>query len=396
MDSSSFTKNKPGRLLKNSEDCWSFFPNSLPPDIEVTWELANEISAADRRLAELAGTARTLPNPHLLIGPFARREAVLSSRIEGTSASLTDLLSFEAGRTVPPDRADVREVANYVTALEYGLRRVKDLPVSLRLMRELHERLMRGVRGQNLTPGDFRSRQNWIGNDPLCKIQNATFVPPPVREMTNALAEFEKYIHQPSSLPPLVRMAIMHYQFEAIHPFLDGNGRIGRLLITLLLVTDGLLPQPLLYLSAYFERYKADYYRLLLEVSQKGNWVGWITFFLRGVAQQSEDAIVRTNKLQKLSELYRDNLQTKRSSAALLKLSDGLFDRPMITVQQAMKLLKLSQPAAQNNIDKLVEEGILEEVTGRQRGRVYLASKVIQIVEDDEVQQLALKFSRST
>ena len=260
-------------------------------------------------------------------------------------------------------------------------------------MRELHERLMRGVRGEELTPGEFRKRQNWIG-DPGCKIADATYVPPPPSEMMAALDAFEKYMYVPSDLPPLVRMAMLHYQFEAIHPFIDGNGRIARLLISLMLVTDGLLPQPLLYLSAFFERHRSDYYRLLLQVSQHGNWNDWIIFFLRGVAEQAEDAIVRANKLQKLSSEYRDQLQASRSSAALLKLADRLFKTPIITVQAATKILGYSQPSAQHNIDRLVEAGILQEVTGRQRGRIYVANRIMGIVEDEDVQQLPLRFGR--
>lgn len=383
METSSFQKNKAGTFVKNVDGYWAFVPNRLPPKLELTWDLAREIGRADRKLSELAGTARTLPNPHLLIEPFSRREAVLSSRIEGTIASLSDLLSFEALGTVPPDRSDVREVANYVNALEYGLKRVRELPVSLRLMRELHERLMKGVRGESLTPGEFRKRQNWIG-DPGCRIEDASFVPPPVPDMTAALHALEEFIYGESHLPPLVKMAVMHYQFEAIHPFLDGNGRIGRLLIVLLLVTEKLLPQPLLYLSAFFERHRGEYYRLLLEVSQKGNWNEWVVFFLRGVAEQSADAIQRANRLQQLATRYRDKLQVSRASATLSKLADHLFLRPVINVNSAMKILKLSQPAAQANIDKLVREGILAEITRRQRGRVYVAHKIIAVVEEDE------------
>jgi Fic family protein len=248
---------------------------------------------------------------------------------------------------------------------------------------------MNGVRGQNLTPGEFRKRQNWIG-DPGCKIEDATFVPPPVSDMMTALRSLEKYIHDTSELPPLVRIAIIHYQFEAIHPFLDGNGRIGRLLIILLLVSEKLLSQPLLYLSAFFERHRADYYRLLLEVSQNGNWREWMIFFLRGVAEQAQDAIVRANNLLELSQRCRENLQNKRASATLLKLADYLFMSPVVTVAIAQRVLKISQPAAQMNIDRLVAEGMLTEVTGRQRGRIYMAERVLLLVEEDEAEQLSL------
>lgn len=386
MQTSKFSKNRAGTILKNGDGHWAFVPHELPPKLEVDWGLAREISEADRKLSELAGTARTLPNPQLLIEPFSRKEAVLSSKIEGTVASLSDLLSYEALGTVKNDRGDVREVANYVNALGYGLKRLNEIPVSLRLMRELHERLMKGVRGQNLTPGEFRKRQNWIG-DPGCKIEDATFVPPPVSDMMTALGSLEKYIHDTSQLPPLVRMAIIHYQFEAIHPFLDGNGRIGRLLIVLLLVSEKLMPQPLLYLSAFFDRHRSDYYRLLLEVSQNGNWREWMIFFLRGVAEQSQDAIFRASKLLELSQRCRENLQNARASATLLKLADYLFMSPVVTVAIAQRVLKVSQPAAQMNIDRLVAEGMLTETTGRQRGRVYMADRVLSVVEEDKSEE---------
>ena len=229
-------------------------------------------------MSELAGAARTLPNPHLLIGPFIRREAVLSGRIEGTQASLSDLFFFEASGAADPAVPDVREVSNYVKALEHGLARLDALPISLRLIREIHAKLMEGVRGEHLTPGEFRRSQNWIGA-PGCTLMEAIFVPPPEEEMMECLGELEKYLHEPSALLPLVRLALVHYQFETIRPFLDGNGRIGRLLITLLLCAEGLLSEPLLYLSAYFERHRQDYYRCLLDVSHAGQWSHWISFF---------------------------------------------------------------------------------------------------------------------
>ncbi len=271
MELADFAADQAGRLITAPQGYWAFVPNPLPPSVNLTWDLVGKISEADRALSELAGVARTLPNPHLLIGPFIRREAVLSSRIEGTQASLSDLFFFEASGTIDPQTPDVREVSNYVKALEHGLARLKKLPVSLRLIREMHEQLMGGARGDHLTPGEFRRSQNWIG-PPGCTLMDAVYVPPPEDEMTEALDHLEKYLHSASSLPPLVRLALIHYQFEAIHPFLDGNGRIGRLLLTLLLCAEGLLPHPLLYLSAYFERHRQEYYRLLLAVSQSGHW----------------------------------------------------------------------------------------------------------------------------
>src|SRR5208337_3753079 len=275
---------------KTLQGVWAFVPNPLPPELDLSWALVGELSTADWALAELAGVGSTLPNPHLLIGPFVRREAVLSSRIEGTQASLSDLFFFEAAPTQHREPYDVREVANYVDALEYGLKRIETLPFSIRLIRELHEHLMAEVRGGDRAAGEFRRQQNWIGPEG-CKIDDATYIPPPPLELISALGALEGFANSSSNLPPLIRFALLHYQFEAIHPFLDGNGRIGRLLITLKLGSEGLLAQPLLYLSAFFEKHRNQYYRLLLAVTTHGEWGEWIRFFIHGVADQSRDAV---------------------------------------------------------------------------------------------------------
>jgi len=384
MQPSDFTEKAPGRPIKTAQDYWAFVPKPLPPALEIDWDLANTLSEADRSLSELSGVARTLPNPHLLIAPFVRREAVLSSRIEGTQAGFSDLLFFEAAPSAKPPIEDVKEVANYVSALEHGLARLKDLPVSLRLLREMHERLMHGVRGDSMTPGEFRRSQNWIG-PPGCTLADAAFVPPPVAEMTQALSDFEKYLHEPPVLPPLVRLALIHYQFEAIHPFLDGNGRIGRLLITLLLCVEGLLPQPLLYLSAFFERHRQEYYRLLMAVSQSGSWTPWIVYFLRGIAEQSSDAVKRANLLLSLRQRYREKMQSARSSALLLQMVDDLFSTPALDVSGASKRLNVTPRAAQLNVDKLIKSGILKEATGRRRNRIFVAAEIIDIIEAPEI-----------
>ena len=280
MDAERFRRSPSGRLEQvglGPATYWAFFPNPLSPPLHWDSELVHMLSEAARALGQLAGLGRALPNPHLLIRPFIRREAVLSSRIEGTRTDLPLLYAYEAGQltlrglepTAP--EADTREVLNYVHALEYGLDRLHTLPISLRLLREVHEKLMQGVRGEQATPGEFRRSQNWIG-PPGCTLNDATFVPPPPTELMDSLSAFESYLHGADSLPPLVRLALIHYQFEAIHPFIDGNGRIGRLLITLLLVHWESLPLPLLYLSAYFERRRDEYYRLQLEVSASGSW----------------------------------------------------------------------------------------------------------------------------
>lgn len=342
--------------------------------------LVKALSEADRALSELAGTARRLPNPHLLIRPFMRREAVLSSRIEGTQASLSDLLFFEATSSAQPEVPDVREVQDYVQALEFGLARLSDLPLSLRLIREMHEHLMKGVRGETQTPGEFRTSQNWIG-PPGCTLMDATYVPPPVEEMKESLDKFEKYLHSESELPPLIRLALIHYHFEAIHPFLDGNGRIGRLLISLLMCSENLLPQPLLYLSAFFEKHRNDYYELLLGVTRRGDWIPWVRFFLRAVATQAGDAISRTDESLVLWEKYRAGLQEARASALLLRLVDQLFAFPAMTTKMATEILSVTPRSAQLNIDKLVEADILHEATGRKRNRVYVAQEIFAVID---------------
>ncbi len=323
-----------------------------------------------------------MPNPHLLIGPFVRREAVLSSRIEGTQADIADLYAYEVGQLplpglepAPPE-SDVREVLNYVRALEYGLKRLATLPVSLRLIRELHERLMADVRGEHATPGEFRSRQNWIG-PPNCTLNEASYVPPPVPEMRDALAAFERFLHDAGTYPPLVRLALVHYQFEAIHPFVDGNGRIGRLLLSLLMVEWELLPLPLLYLSAYFHRHRQEYYELLMAVSECGAWQGWLTFFLQGVAEQAGDAVVRAKQLQDLREAWRERLAEARS-ALPLRLADSLFDSPVLTIPQAQRLLEVTYHSAQRNVQKLVDADILQQVGESSYGKTFLAGEILQ------------------
>ena len=381
MNREDFVDEAPGRLVATIEGAFGFVPSPLPPVLQLSWDFVRSLELAERSLSRLAGAGSTLPNPYLLITPFTRREAVLSSRIEGTQASLSDLLSYEAAGLVDPDRADVREVANYVLALEYGLRRIKEFPLSLRLVRELHERLMQDVRGQSQNKGEFRRHQNWIGS-PGSTIDRARYIPPPPNELPPVLDALEKYLHASSRLPALVRTALIHYQFEAAHPFLDGNGRLGRLLITLMLISEGLLPQPLLYLSAYFERNRDQYYQTLLEVSQKNRWERWLEFFLAGVESQSKDALTRAMRLQALASQYRDRLQQNRSSGILLRLADHLFHSPAVTVKAVATVLNITQVAAQRNIDKLQRVGILKEITERRRGRIYLAVEIVRTTEE--------------
>ena len=338
----------------------AFVPAPLPPEIALDLDLVRTLSEADRALGELAGLGRNLANPHLLIRPFLRREAVLSSRIEGTEADLADVYAFEAERQTRSANTgrgtDAREVHNYVVALESGLERLATLPVSLRLIREIHGQLMDGVRGDQATPGEFRTVQNWIG-PAGCEKHEATYVPPPAPQMTEALYSLESYLHADDGYPPLVRLALSHYQFEAIHPFLDGNGRVGRLLLILMLVEQNLLPLPLLYLSAYFERHRQRYYDLLLGVSTRGDWRAWVEFFLRGVASEARDAVDRAKRLQDLRQTWRERLTDSRVSAKLLEAADILFERPVLTIPQLQDLLGVHYNTARGYVEKMHEAG---------------------------------------
>jgi Fic family protein len=394
MDIEQFKRSPSGRLAKSGtgrEAYWSFVPNPLPPELGYDPGFVASLSEADRALGELAGLGRMLENPHLLIRPFLRREAVASSRIEGTESDLADLYVYEAGQrqlpgfgTSPPE-SDVREVLNYVHALEYGLARLHELPVSLRSIRELHKRLLAGVRGREARVGEFRRAPNWIG-PPGSTIRDATYVPPPAPEMRQCLDGLEKYVHAEPSDPPLVRLALIHYQFEAIHPFLDGNGRIGRLMISLLAVHWNLLPLPLLYMSPFLERHRQEYYEGLLAVSARGAWEAWVRFFLRGVAEQCRDGAVRARRLQDLRGEWRRSFQEARSSGLVLTLIDSLFHTPVLSVRQAQDMLGVTHRAARRNIAKLVEAGILTELGQRARGKLFLAEAVwdaLRLPEND-------------
>lgn len=390
MNLEQFKKSTAGRLLKIGQGkaaYWAFAPNPLPPALSLDAKLVRTLSEADRALGELAGLGRTMPNPHLLIGPFIRREAVLSSRIEGTQTDIADLYAYEAGqlplfgaRTSPPE-SDVREVLNYVRAMEYGIERLKALPVSLRLIREVHTRLMEGVRGERATPGEFRRTQNWIGR-PGCTLSDAEFVPPPADHLQAGLGALEEYLHEGNEHPPLVRLALIHYQFEAIHPFLDGNGRIGRLLVSLLLVSWNLLPHPLLYLSAFFEKRRQEYYDLLTAVSERGAWCEWIEFFLQGVAEQARDANARAKRLQDLQVEWRRQLMQVRSPALPLRLVESLFERsPVLTIPEAQRVLGIGQyNTARRTVERLVEAGILERVSESSYSKAFAAREILTAI----------------
>lgn len=389
MNREDFQPAAPGRLLRVGQGdyaYWSFVPNPLPPQFDLTLPVVQLLSSADRALGELAGLGSMIPNPHLLIRPFIRREAVLSSRIEGTQANIADVYAYEAGQLMLPgfgplvSETDIREVLNYVYALEYGLERLATLPVSLRLLREMHEKLMVGVRGERLTPGEFRRSQNWIGN-PGCTLQEAAFVPPAFDDMMPALYTLEKYIHEPPDYPPLIRLALIHYQFEAIHPFLDGNGRIGRLLIILLMIHWKLLPLPLLYLSAFFDRHREQYYKLLMTVSTGGAWHEWVSFFLEGVVDQAHDAINRARALQNLQRQWHDALPAKRSTGLMHGVVDMLFENPILAASDIITRFGVTHRTAMQTLRRLESLKMVEEITRQQRHQRYLATAIMNIIQ---------------
>ena len=368
-----------GRKINCPGGYAAFIPNSLPPKLDWTPDLVRALSDADLLIGRLAGEGGRLPNPHLLMRPFLRREAVLSSKIEGTQATLGELLAAEAGATVERSPDDLREVGNYVAALEYGIKRLKNLPLSLRLVCELHERLMKGVRGEHATPGEFRRSQNWIGT-PGCTLSNASFIPPPPAELTDCLGGWEKFLHQ-KELPPLVQIGLAHYQFEAIHPFLDGNGRVGRLLITLFLVERGIMPTPLLYLSAFFEATRRDYYDRLRSVSERSEWGAWLHYFLNGVARQSEDALSRAERINGLLARWRVAVSDVPSRSPLMLL-DMLAANPFLTINKAADGLGVAFTTAQRAVDRLEKLSIVRKASQAKRDRVYCAQAIMDILEE--------------
>lgn len=369
-----------GRWVKTLEGYRAFYPTPLPPVVKWTPTLVSALSSAAMAVGRLAGEGRRLPNPHVLIRPFIRREAVYSSRIEGTQSTLGELLAAEAGAAVERSPADLREVGNYVVALEYGIKRLEKLPLSLRLVRELHEKLMRGVRGDHATPGEFRRSQNWIGR-PGSTLADASFVPPPPDALMEHLGAWEKFLHD-RMLPPLVHAAMIHCQFETIHPFLDGNGRVGRLLITLELCERGILPAPLLYLSAFFEATRRDYYDGLRGVSERGDWEAWLEYFLNGVARQSEDALSRAERLNQLLAGWRKTLGGASGTKIALQMLDLLGANPFLTPRGAEQKLDLAYNTVMRAFGQLEKLGVVVEISEAKRDRVYCAKALLDILEE--------------
>jgi Fic family protein len=375
MKPQDFKSRDAGRVVKMPQGFYAFVPAPLPPKLGFDAPLAVAQSRADAALSELAGVGRLLPNPHLLIDPLMRQEAVLSSRIEGTRASLSDVLEAEA---LDLEKAgDVGEVRNYIAAMTHGIARLPSLPLSLRLVKELHEKLMRGVRGHHATPGEFRRSQNWIGPQGSTP-ESAPYVPPPVDELMPALGDWENFLHDRETLPDLIQCAVMHEQFEAIHPFLDGNGRVGRLLITLFLIERKRLTQPLLYLSAFIEAHRKEYYDLLQGVRTNGDWNSWVRWFLRGVEVTARDAAARAAQLLAMRENYRAKLANKATPTRLL---DCLFVNPYVSTSRTRELLKCSTPTALKAIAELEKRKIITETTGRQWNRIYIAREILEVLQ---------------
>lgn len=389
-----FGSQSPGRLVPTEGGVDAYVPNPLPPR-EGAWSSVATMRAlakAENALGQLEGTARSdLLNPHLVAAPLIRREAIISSRIEGTYTTPRQLALIEAEperkggkgrRTAVEDEA--REVLNYVRAVEYGFTRLDTLPMSKRLMCELHAILMKGVRGGRERPGQFRDRQNFIAKEGDT-IQKARFVPPPVAEMEQGLDDLETYMHRPhtdESLPLLIDLALVHYQFEALHPFRDGNGRIGRLMVPLILRQHRRLAAPLLFVSGYLEQHKRRYMDLLLKVSVEGAWLEWIEFFLDAVRVSAVDGADRAKRLLALRQEYVSRVQSARSSALLVKLIDELFHRPSITFGEASELLGVTPAAANANVRKLQEAGVLTEITGQARNMIFVAQGIFELMHD--------------
>ncbi len=362
------------RTSAGGEEVAAFVPYPLPPEnppIDMSGVLQDRLQSAERSLSRLELAAEMVPSTDWFIYAFVRKEAVVSSQIEGTQATLVDLLTFEAEDDTSPN-ADVEEICNYLDALAFArqeLARSDGLPLSMRLFSETHQRLMRGVRGATRQPGEVRRSQNWIGGS---RPGNAVYVPPPPHLLAELLGELERYIHAGDDLPPLVRAGLLHVQFETIHPYLDGNGRLGRLLITLLLEHWEQLSTPLLYLSLFFKRHRAEYYRRLNTVRLDGDWEGWLDFFLDGVATIAEEAVTSARELFSLVTADRARLlSSDLSSVAAVRLFEALPQRPVVTVASVMKLLGTSKPTAGRAIDTLEGAGVLIETTGKRRDRSW-------------------------
>ncbi|MBW8299109.1 MAG: Fic family protein [Hydrogenophaga sp.] len=374
-----------GRLIETTvanEKVRAFVPPPLPPEPPIdVLSLLERLSLAERALGRLDGITILLPREELFLYMYVRKEAVLSSQIEGTQSTLSDLLRFETEAQAGKPVDDIREVSNYVDAMMYGLERLETFPMSLRLIREMHARLLQSGRGGTKDPGEFRRSQNWIGGT---RPGNALFVPPPLTEMGGCLDAFERFMHDDQSrLPALIKAGLLHVQFETIHPFLDGNGRIGRLLVTLYLCMNGVLRKPLLYLSLYLKTHRREYYRLLQEVREHGNWEAWLDFFLAGVAETANQAFEAATQIVDLFKADREQITTKSDRAgSALRIHELFQQNPFHTANQIVQATGLSAPTVNAALADLENLGIVEEVTGRKRGRVFSYRKYLAILSE--------------
>lgn len=382
-----------GQYVKQLDGYRAFIPAALPPvpPLEMDRELTRLLSEADHALGRLDGVTSVLPNPDLFVSMYVRHEAVLSSQIEGTQSTLEDVLQFEIDAKGEEHPKDVEEVVNYVRAMNYGLKRLDELPLSLRLIREIHGELLKGGRGANRTPGEFRRSQNWIG-PANCTLATATFVPPPVHEMQGALENLEKFLHDTTSFPTLIVCGMAHAQFETIHPFLDGNGRVGRLLITFLLCQRGILKFPLLYLSHYLKFHRAEYYDRLMAIRNDGHWEAWLKFFLKGVGEVSRSATETARRILELRQkhlaLIRKQPVNQTHAAGLL---DYLFEQPIVTARLVEERLGCAYMTADKLLKKFAELKIVQETTGGQRYRRFEYLPYLALFEPRETQSPSKK-----
>ena len=366
-----------GNLVPIDEGLRAFVPDPLPRELNLTPPLAALLDRASRAVARLDGVGETVPNPHLFIQPLIRREAQLSSRIEGTRASLSDVFSYEAGSRSSAD--DVQEVINYIDALQYGIETLESVPISFRLANQVHERLLAGVRGEHGMAGAFREIQVYIG-PPASSVEYAAFIPPPPYMLRDLFQDWERFVNEPIDMPPLVKCALMHYQIEAIHPYQDGNGRIGRLLITLFLIASGVLSSPLLYLSAYFERDRQRYYDELFAVSQTCDWERWLRYFLTGALRESLDAAARIRRIRDLQDRFREIIEANRQPISSLQLMERMCANPFVTVRGASEILDMTVAGARLVLNRLESAGLVRQVYGF-RPALYAAYEVLDALE---------------
>lgn len=379
-----------GQYVKQAAGYKAFIPAPLPPNppIDMDAELICLLSNADRALGRLDGATSILPNPDLFVAMYVRQEAVLSAQIEGTQSTLEDVLQFEIDARGQERPKDIQEIFNYVDAMYYGLRQLEEMPLCLQLIKDIHGKLLEGVRGSDRTPGEFRKRQNWIGA-PGCNIATASFVPPPITEMHQTLHDLEKFLHDTKSFPVLIQCGLAHAQFETIHPFLDGNGRVGRLLITFLLCQRGVLQRPLLYLSHYLKRHRTEYYDRLMNIRTNGDWEGWLKFFLQGIYDVSQAATGTARSILNLREEHRQAAGQKLAGSAYgLRLLDFLFERPIVNIRLVENHLQCAYITASKTVEHFVKLGFLKEITGWQRNRLYRYEPYLNLFDPYETTEV--------